>query len=59
MSSDILVAFEEYLSINKALDTLTISYYLTDLKQLQDEIKKPLTSIDTTNVLKFLALFPN
>ncbi len=59
MSSDILVAFEEYLSVNKALDTLSISYYLADLKQLSQEIHKPLTSLDTTNVLKFLALFPN
>ena len=58
MSSDILVAFEEYLSVNKALDSLTISYYLSDLKQLDSEIKKPLTSLDTTDVLKFLALFP-
>jgi integrase/recombinase XerD len=35
MNSDLLVAFEEYLGVAKALDTLTISSYLGDLKQLE------------------------
>ena len=57
--SDLLIAFEEYLSVTKALDTLTISSYLSDLKQLEDISKKTLTKLDTTDVLQFLATFDN
>ncbi len=58
-NSNLLVAFEEYLSVTKALDTLTVSSYLGDLKQLELFTKKTLTKLDTTNVLKFLATFEN
>jgi integrase/recombinase XerD len=57
--SDILVAFEEYLSVTKALDALTVSSYLSDLKQLEELTQKTLTKLDTTDVLKFLATFEN
>jgi integrase/recombinase XerD len=57
--SDLLVAFEEYLSVTKALDTLTISSYLSDLKQLENHSKKVLTKLNTTDVLSFLATFAN
>ncbi len=57
--SDLLSAFEEYLSVTKALDALTISSYLGDLKQLEDFTDKILTKLDTTDVLKFLASFEN
>ncbi len=57
--SNLLTAFEEYLSVTKALDTLTISSYLSDLQQLEEETKKTLTKLDTTDVLKFLAKFDN
>ena len=57
--SDLLIAFEEYLSVSKSLDTLTISYYISDLKQFEESITKPLTSVDTTEVLTFLASFKN
>jgi len=59
MNSDLLVAFEEYLGVAKALDTLTISSYLGDLKQLEIHSEKTLTKLDTTDVLKFLATFEN
>ncbi len=59
MNSDLLVAFEEYLSVTKALDTLTISSYLGDLKQLETFTEKTLTKLDTTDVLAFLASFEN
>jgi len=58
-NSDLLVAFEEYLSVTKALDTLTISSYLGDLKQLESFTNKILTKLDTADVLKFLATFEN
>jgi integrase/recombinase XerD len=57
--SDLLSAFEEYLSVTKALDTLTISSYLGDLTQLESCSHKILTKLDTTDVLKFLATFEN
>ncbi len=57
--SDLLLAFEEYLNVTKALDTLTISSYLSDLAQLEVCSQKKLTSLDTTDVLKFLASFEN
>jgi len=57
--SDLLIAFEEYLSVTKALDTLTISSYLSDLQQLEVQTQKILTKLDTTDVLKFLAKFDN
>jgi len=59
MNSDILVAFEEYLSVTKALDALTVSSYLGDLRQLSDYTEKLLTKLDTTDVLKFLSTFDN
>jgi integrase/recombinase XerD len=57
--SDLLIAFEEYLSVTKALDALTVSSYLGDLKQLEIHSEKILTKLDTTDVLKFLATFEN
>ena len=57
--SNLLTAFEEYLSVTKALDTLTISSYISDLSQLEDLTQKTLTKLDTTDVLKFLASFEN
>ena len=57
--SDLLIAFEEYLSVTKALDILTVSSYVSDLKQLEELTQKTLTKLDTTDVLKFLATFKN
>ena len=59
MNNNLLLAFEEYLSVTKALDTLTVSSYLSDLKQLSEMTEKTLTKLDTTDVLKFLASFEN
>jgi integrase/recombinase XerD len=57
--SDLLTAFEEYLSVTKALDTLTVSSYINDLKQLETFSEKTLTKLETADVLKFLATFEN
>ena len=57
--SDLLIAFEEYLSVTKALDPLTISSYLGDLTQLEESSLKSLTKLDTTDILSFLAGFEN
>ena len=58
-NSNLLVAFEEYLSVTKALDTLTISSYLSDLTQLEEKNQKVLTKLDTTDILVFLSEFKN
>jgi integrase/recombinase XerD len=57
--SNLLLAFEEYLSVTKALDAHTVSSYLGDLRQLEMHTQKMLTALDTTDVLSFLATFKN
>lgn len=57
--SDLLTAFEEYIGVTKALDALTVSSYLSDLKQLEEKTQKSLTALNTSDVLKFLAAFEN
>jgi len=57
--SDLLLAFEEYLLVTKALNAKSISFYLSDLKQLEAFSKKKLTDLNTTDILNFLATFPN
>ena len=57
--SKLLIAFEEYLSVTKALDPLTVSFYIFDLTQLEHKTKKILTKIDTTDILNFLSEFKN
>lgn len=57
--SNLLVAFKEYLLVTKALDTLTIASYLSDLTQLESTTTKTLTQLNTSDILAFLATFPN
>jgi len=58
--SDILEAFEEYLSITRALDPLTVNAYLRDLTQLEAAVApKALTGLETPDVLAFLSRFEN
>jgi len=59
MMHDLLTAFEEHLSVIKALDTGTISSYLSDLRQLESYLKKPLHTIQSSDILSFLATFEN
>jgi len=57
--SDILAAFEEYLSVIKALDTQTVESYITDLKQLETQSSKTLLRLETVDILSFLSTFEN
>ncbi|RLA66479.1 MAG: integrase [Epsilonproteobacteria bacterium] len=57
--SDLLQAFEEYLSVTKALDSSSVSSYVSDLSQLEERSHKKLTKINTEDVLGFLAEFKN
>jgi integrase/recombinase XerD len=57
--SDILIAFEEYLSVTRALSAHTISSYISDLEQLEASGSKRLTKLDTNDILSFLASYEN
>jgi len=57
--SDLLEAFEAYLSVSKALDVSTVSSYIGDLKQLESHSHKTLTKLNTNDVLSFLTTFEN
>ncbi|MEA1879047.1 MAG: site-specific integrase, partial [Campylobacterota bacterium] len=57
--SELLVAFEEYLVVSRALDTHTISSYISDLTQLELHSQKTLTKLKTTDILAFLSTFEN
>ncbi len=60
MSKNLLDAFEEYLHINKALESNSIKSYLSDIEQLHSNFpKKELLKLDTTDILGFLAQFEN
>jgi len=57
--SDILEAFDEYLSVTRALERLTVEAYLRDLTQLEISSAKPLLQLETLDVVNFLAQFDN
>lgn len=57
--SDILVAFEEYLLIMKSLSSSSISSYMSDLSQFEEQIDKPLTTVTSDDIFGYLSLFPN
>ncbi len=57
--SDLLTAFEEYIAVTKALDRHTVSSYVADLKQLEEQIGKALLAIESSDVLQFLSHFDN
>jgi len=57
--SALIAAFEAYLSVTKALDALTVSSYVGDLKQLEASTERALTSLETADILAFLSTFEN
>jgi len=59
-SSTLLIAFQEYLHINKALETSTIKSYLSDLRQFQAHFQKhDILKLKTMDVFSFLSQFEN
>ena len=59
-STNLLVAFEEYLHINKALEKNSIKSYLSDLRQLQEHfLDQDLLKLKTPDIFRFLMLFEN
>ncbi len=59
MHHDLLAAFEEYIGVTKALDKQTVSSYLSDMRQFEIQLNKPLLSIENEDILRFLASFEN
>jgi len=57
--SDILEAFEEYLSVTRALDRHTVEAYIRDLSQLEVSSSRPLVKLETVDILDFLSQFEN
>ncbi len=58
--NNLLVAFEEYLHINKALEKNSIKSYLSDLDQLQEYfLNQDLLQLKTPDIFKFLTEFKN
>jgi len=57
--SNLIAQFEGYLAVNKALDTQTISFYISDLNQLQEFTDREIISLGTSDILSFLSTFKN
>ncbi len=58
MSKDLIEAFREYLTINKALSQNSINAYIKDIEQF-NEFKKDLLKVDTLDIIKYLSQFEN
>jgi len=57
--NNLIEAFKEYLTINRALGSNTIEAYINDITQFQDFYKKELLKADTNDILNFLKNFSN
>ncbi len=57
--SNELEAFLEYISVTKALSQKSVEAYMSDLISIEEELKKPLISLDTKNILSFLTRYTN
>jgi len=59
-SASLLIAFSEYLHINKALEANTIKSYLSDLRQFQAHFQKQdILKLKSIDVFSFLSQFEN
>jgi integrase/recombinase XerD len=59
-SSTLLIAFKEYLHINKGLESNTIKSYLSDLQQFESYFSKSdIIKLETNDIFKFLGQFEN
>ncbi len=59
-NSNLLIAFQEHLHINKALESNTIKSYLSDIKQFYTFFKKEdILKLQTTDIFSFLTQFEN
>lgn len=54
-----LEAFLEYITITRGLSKQSVSAYRGDLSKIEEEIQKPLISLDTTLILEYLVTYTN
>lgn len=54
-----LEAFLEYITVTKALSKKSISAYKSDLLKIEEELAKPLVSLDASSLLDYLTLYAN
>lgn len=54
-----LEAFIEYISITKALSKRTVLAYTSDLQSIEEELLKPLISLDSSSLLTYLSVYSN
>jgi len=57
--SNELEAFIEYITVIKALSSKSIDAYRQDLLSIEDELQKPLISLDNNAVLQYLTRYEN
>lgn len=57
--SNELEAFIEYISITKALSKRSVLAYKSDLLKIEEELLKPLISLDSASLLEYLGLYTN
>jgi len=57
--SNLIEAFEEFLTVNKALSKNSIKAYIKDITQFEHFLKKDLLSVDSSDIIDFLATFKN
>ncbi|MEA1892732.1 MAG: tyrosine-type recombinase/integrase [Campylobacterota bacterium] len=57
--SNELEAFLEYVGVTKALAKRSVQAYKSDLQHIEEELKKPLISLDQESVLSFLSRYKN
>lgn len=54
-----LEAFLEYITITRALSKKSVSAYKGDLLKIEEELAKPLITLDTKVILEYLTLYTN
>lgn len=57
--SNELEAFIEYISVTKALSKKSIEAYSSDLLQIEEELQKPLISLESQTILNLLSKYKN
>jgi len=57
--SNELEAFLEYISVTRALSKKSVSAYSSDLRHIEEELSKPLISLDSPTLLSVLSKYAN
>jgi len=57
--SNSLEAFIEFISITKALNKKSVDAYKSDLSSIEEELKKPLISLESKKILELLSKYSN